>query len=53
MREVDLNLAIDYIIHRKTDITFQVAWFNNIDDAKEFLEVMPLGVRYEISKVRR
>lgn len=53
MRKVDLSLAINYIIHRTNDITFQVAWFNNLDDAKQFLGEMAFGERYEIAEVRR
>lgn len=53
MRKVDLSLAIDYVIHRGNDTTFQVAWFNNLDDAEQFLGEMVFGERYEIAEVRR
>jgi len=53
MRKVDMNPAVNYIIHRTGDTTFQVAWFNNIDDAKQFLDVMIFGETYEIAEVRR
>lgn len=53
MRKVNLLLTINYIIHRTNDTTFQVAWFKNFDDARQFLEEMEFGEFYEIAEVRR
>lgn len=53
MRKVDLSLAINYVIHRTADTRFQVAWFNNFDDAEQFLGGMAFGEKYEIAEVRR